>query len=390
MLVLRFLDSRNGSKVGGSDPGEIEEPNPDGDDLFAGTSFEDAVKIEYDVQEEEVLEVDLDVQENDANLDDSIERRLVIDETRSNDDQRGDSEGGDFSDGGHDVEVIRFVNLTKDQGFRKMKAQSIKELVDSLPSQNEIAEGVPPFSVENKKAILKQLKRGMSETVIGPPLSQKAFSEIYQGQEWNRGWTRLSDFSLAGRRDSVKTCLSRDFDGEAQSAPPPKKPKLFFKSHKPDELANVDNWRKASQDDPIQDDASDEEDVPVANKINPNRRQRIRVGKPKPQHPPKPTKAPFEPKAGTSSSSFAAKSKANLPKKKKQKLDTNVEVTTSDEEFEEELDAYNAAGEQRNRKRKWQMSSSLPRFEGKSKSAPSAKNGPKKSSIPTKSSKASK
>ena len=246
MLVLRFLDSRNGSKVGGSDPGEIEEPNPDGDDLFAGTSFEDAVKIEYDVQEEEVLEVDLDVQENDANLDDSIERRLVIDETRSNDDQRGDSEGGDFSDGGHDVEVIRFVNLTKDQGFRKMKAQSIKELVDSLPSQNEIAEGVPPFSVENKKAILKQLKRGMSETVIGPPLSQKAFSEIYQGQEWNRGWTRLSDFSLAGRRDSVKTCLSRDFDGEAQSAPPPKKPKLFFKSHKPDELANVDNWRKAS------------------------------------------------------------------------------------------------------------------------------------------------
>ena len=377
MLVLRFLDSQNGSKVGNAKSKDTEEQNFVEDDLFAATTFEDAVKVEYDIQENEVLEVDYDAQGNDAILDDSFERRLVIDEDIPVDDQNqneNDNQRRDSSDEGHDVEVVRFFNLTKDQGFRKMKAQSIKDLVDSLPSQKEIEEGVPPFSVENKKAILKQLKSGMSETVIGPPISREAFKEIYKGQEWKGSWTRLSDFSLAGRRDSIKTSLGGDFEEEARTAPPPRKHKMLFKSHKPDELANVDNWRRASYDDPIPDEASDEEEPLVVNKINPNKRHRIRTSKPKT----KASKAPIAPKAGTSASSSVAKPRSFLPKKKKPKLDVNVEVTTSDEEFEEELDAYNAEAP----KRKWKMSSSLPRFEPKD-----TKSRPKKSSIPKKSAK---
>ena len=137
MLVLKFLDSPSGSKVGTAKSKDAEEQNSVEDDLFAATTFDDAIKVEYDVQENEVLEVDYDAQGNDAILDDSSERRLVIDEDIPVDDQNqneNDNQRGDSSDEGHDVEVVRFFNLTKDQGFRKMKAQSIKDLVDSLPA----------------------------------------------------------------------------------------------------------------------------------------------------------------------------------------------------------------------------------------------------------------
>ena len=127
MLVLKFLDSPSGSKVGTAKSKDAEEQNSVEDDLFAATTFDDAIKVEYDVQENEVLEVDYDAQGNDAILDDSFERRLVIDEDIPVDDQDQDenenqNQNGDSSDEGHDVEVVRFFNLTKDQGFRKMKA----------------------------------------------------------------------------------------------------------------------------------------------------------------------------------------------------------------------------------------------------------------------------
>lgn len=131
----------------------------------------------------------------------------------------GNEEAMDEDD---DVQVVKFFDLTKHQQFellqRKRKEKMLKDLI---PKEREIQDGVEPFSIKNKKELIKHLKEGMSETIIGPPISQKEFARLYPKiKEWKPNMTRLGDFSGAKRRNTIKNEIDGDFDSIPEEANP--------------------------------------------------------------------------------------------------------------------------------------------------------------------------
>ena len=182
-----------------------------------------------------------------------------------------DDEAGNDPDSS--VRIVRFFDITKDMAFRQLQAQKYLDIRKQLPSPRSLDKGVKPFSVSAKKALLDGLKSGMSETVVGPPISDTEFVKLYpefKKTGYNPKWTKLSDFSEAGRRNSLKTYLTNDFElGTIQEEHNPKakrkrsntqaegnKPK---RSKKVIRIAVEDNDEDSS---PVPDSDNEAEEVP--------------------------------------------------------------------------------------------------------------------------------
>ena len=110
-----------------------------------------------------------------------------------------------------EVRILKFLDLTRDQEYRKLATQRRNRIVAQLQSENETKQEPAPFSVQDKKNLLRYMKSRTSETVIGPPESPAKFQEMYPGiGPWNSSMTRLGDFSDASRRNTIKNAIDGD------------------------------------------------------------------------------------------------------------------------------------------------------------------------------------
>ena len=110
-----------------------------------------------------------------------------------------------------EVRVLKFLDLTRDQEYCRLATLRRNKIVAQLQSENEIKQEPEPFSVQDKKNLLRYMKSRASETVIGPPESPAKFQEIYPGAgPWNSSMTRLGDFSDASRRNTIKNAIDGD------------------------------------------------------------------------------------------------------------------------------------------------------------------------------------
>ena len=115
------------------------------------------------------------------------------------------------------VRVLQFLDLTRDQEYAKVQYQRRNRMVAQLQSENELKQEPLPFSVKDKKNLLKYMKSRMSETVVGPPKSQTKFQDLYpEAGPWTPDMTRLSDFSGAARRNTIKNGMDGDLSPIAE------------------------------------------------------------------------------------------------------------------------------------------------------------------------------
>ena len=110
-----------------------------------------------------------------------------------------------------EIRILKFLDLTRDQEYRRLATMRRNRIVSQLQSENEMKEEPEPFSVQDKKNLLRYMKSRASETVIGPPQSPSKFNELYPGAgPWTSNMTRLSDFSNASRRNTIKNFMDGD------------------------------------------------------------------------------------------------------------------------------------------------------------------------------------
>ena len=145
-------------------------------------------------------------------LGDPVLGNIPQDGDANNDDQNADEPGEhDLVVDDEEVRVLKFLDLTRDQEYRKMATMRRNRIVSQLQSENEIKNEPEPFSIQDKKNLLRYMKSRASETVIGPPLSPTKFEELYPGVgPWTTEMTRLSDFSNASRRNTIKNFMDGD------------------------------------------------------------------------------------------------------------------------------------------------------------------------------------
>ena len=115
----------------------------------------------------------------------------------------GDSlpEGEDDDD---DIQMIAFLDLTEDQEYAKLEKQRRDRLVNQLLRNSELKSEIPVYSLDDKKRLLKSLRRGNSPTNICEPVSQDEFKKQYN-KLWKPNMTTLATFDPErARRDDLR------------------------------------------------------------------------------------------------------------------------------------------------------------------------------------------
>ena len=115
----------------------------------------------------------------------------------------GDSlpEGDDDDD---DIQMIAFLDLTEDQEYAKLEKQRRDRLVNQLLRTSELKNEIPVYSLDDKKRLIKSIKRQNSPTNICEPVSQAEFKKQYN-MLWQPDMTTLATFDPErARRDDLR------------------------------------------------------------------------------------------------------------------------------------------------------------------------------------------